>query len=334
MTAARDHGGGGLDAAKVLITGGLGLIGSALARKLVASGSKVLLVDSLIDRFGGNVFNVEDVRENVRIEKIDIRDAGAMRTLLHDRDVIFNLAAQTGHADSMAAPFEDLEINCTAQLALMEACREINSGVRIVFASTRQVYGKPRYLPVDEVHPVTPVDVNGINKLAGESYHRLYHDVYGLKTTVLRLTNTYGPGMRIKDARQMFLGVWLRCVLEGKPFELWGGDQRRDFTFVDDAAEAFIAAALQPKTIGQVLNVGGSETVTLHELARLLVKQNGSGRFDVREFPPERKLIDIGDYYSNDVAFRAATGWQPQVSLAEGLARTLAYYRTHISRYL
>jgi UDP-glucose 4-epimerase len=320
--------------AKVLITGGLGLIGSTLARRLAGFGSDVLLVDSLNENFGGNVFNIREIDTSVKVNISDIRDIRGLRVLLRDREFIFNLAGQTSHMDSMSAPFEDLEINCTAQLSLMETCRQINNSVRIVYASTRQIYGRPRYLPVDERHPANPVDVNGINKIAGESYHTLYHDVYQLKTTVLRLTNTYGPRMRIKDARQIFLGIWVRRILEGRPFELWGGQQRRDFTFVDDAADAFIAAASNPETIGKVFNIGGSEVVSLRGLAELLIEQNGGGSFDVREFPVDRKLIDIGDYYTDDKAFRTATGWAPKVSLAGGLARTLAFYRANIGQYV
>jgi UDP-glucose 4-epimerase len=236
--------------------------------------------------------------------------------------------------DSMNAPFEDLEINCVAQLSLMEACRQINPGVRIIFASTRQVYGRPAYLPVDEQHPVRPVDVNGINKVAAEQYHTLYHDVYDLQTTVLRLTNTYGPHMRIKDARQIFLGWWIRRLLEGEPIEVWGGGQLRDFTFVDDAADAFLAAATSPATVGKTLNVGGAEVVALVDVARLLVEQYGSGSYVIKEFPAERRRIDIGDYYTSDEAFRACTDWRAQTSLRSGLSQTLEFYARHKDHYL
>ena len=324
----------GLAGARVLITGGLGLIGSALARRLVAAGCDVLLVDSLNENFGGNLFNVEPIRDRVRINISDIRDKHGLRFLVRGSDIIFNLAGQTSHMDSMSAPFEDLEINCQAQLSLVEVCREVNPDVRIVYASTRQIYGRPRFLPVDESHPLKPVDVNGINKIAGESYHLLYHDVYGLKSTVLRLTNTYGPGMRIKDARQIFLGIWIRRLLEGEPFEVWGGRQKRDFTYVDDAAEAFVAAALSPDTIGKALNVGGSETVSLEALAGMLVDAAGSGSYERREFPSERQKIDIGDYYTDDAAFRGLTGWRPRVDLKSGLARSVAFYREHLAHYV
>jgi nucleoside-diphosphate-sugar epimerase len=317
----------------VLITGGVGLVGSRLARRLLQLGCDVLLVDSLGDNFGGNLHNIADFRDEVRLNISDIRDRHGLRVLVQDRSFIFNLAGQTSHQDSMEAPFEDLEINCTAQLSLVETCRRVNPDARIVFASTRQVYGRPQYLPVDERHPIRPVDVNGVNKAAGESYHLLYHSAYGLRTTVLRMTNTYGPGMRIKDARQIFLGIWIRRLLEGEPLEVWGGDQLRDFAYVDDAVDAFIAAALCPATEGKVLNVGGSPPISLRELAQRLVALNGGGTYDIRDFPPDRRRIDIGDYYTDDGAFRAMTGWAPATELDAGLRATLDYYRQNLAHY-
>jgi UDP-glucose 4-epimerase len=248
---------------------------------------------------------------------------------------LFNLAGQTSHLDSMNDPIADLEINCSAQLALLEACRQINPGITIVYASTRQIYGRPDTLPVDETHLLRPVDVNGVNKMAGEAYHILYHQVYGIRSSALRLTNTYGPRMRIKDARQTFVGVWLRLILEGRPFEVWGGEQLRDFTYVDDAAEAFLAAATTEAAAGRAFNLGGMEQISLADLARTLVEANGGrGEYRVMEFPAERKRIDIGDYYADDALFRAVTGWQPRVPIGDGLARSLAFYRNHLDHYL
>jgi UDP-glucose 4-epimerase len=223
--------------ARAMITGGLGLIGSAIARRLVSLGTEVLLVDSMIPDYGGNLANIADIRDRVAVNIADIRGGFALPHLLTGQDFLFNLAAQTSHLDSMSSPEDDLAINCTAQLQLLEACRAVNPGIAIVHAGTRQIYGRPEYLPVDERHPLRPVDVNGVNKMAGEAYHLLYRDVYGIKTRSLRLTNVYGPGMRIKDARQTFLGIWLRRVIEGEPFEVWGGEQRRDLLYVDDAAD-------------------------------------------------------------------------------------------------
>jgi UDP-glucose 4-epimerase len=318
----------------ILITGGLGFIGSALARRLVELGANVTLVDSLIPEYGGNLFNIASIENRVRVNISDVRDAHSMKYLVQGQDFLFNLAGQTSHVDSMEAPEIDLDINCRAQLSILEACRQYNPAIRIVFASTRQLYGKPDYLPVDEKHLLRPVDVNGINKMAGEWYHILYNNVYGIRTCALRLTNTYGPRMRVKDARQTFLGIWIKLLLEGKPFEVWGGEQLRDFTYVDDAVEVFLLAAVREEAIGQVYNLGGVEVINLRELAELSVKANGGGNFQVREFPANRRRIDIGDYYANDERIRSELGWTPQVNLQEGLARTMDYYRRHLARYL
>src|SRR6266566_523513 len=297
----------------VMITGGVGLIGSALARRLVALGAEVLLVDSMVAEAGANPANIADISERVRVNIADIRDAGALRHLLPGRDFLFDLAGQTSHLDSMSAPEHDLAVNCTAQLQLLELCRAVVPAIAIVHAGTRQIYGRPRYLPVDEDHPLRPADVNGVNKMAGEAYHLLFHDAYGLNTRSLRLTNVYGPGMRIKDARQNFLGIWLRRALEGAAFEVWGGEQRRELLYVEDAAEAFLIAALSRETAGLALNVGGEAPYTLLALAEALVRANGGGHFERREFPDERKRIDIGDFVTDDRRFRELTGWSPRV---------------------
>jgi UDP-glucose 4-epimerase len=319
---------------RVLVTGGLGFIGSTLARRLVGSGARVTLVDSLIPEYGGNLFNIAGIEDRVQVNISDVRDPHSMRYLIQGQDVLFNLAGQGSHLDSMEDPATDLEINCRAQLSILEACRRHNPGVSVVFASTRQIYGRPQYLPVDEKHILRPVDVNGINKIAGESYHLVYHDAYGIRASSLRLTNTIGPRMRVKDARQTFLGIWIRLLLEGRPFEVWDGEQRRDFTYVDDAVEALLLAADSDQADGRFFNLGGCEVVTLRELAQLLVEVHGGGDFTVREFPAERKRIDIGDYYAEWNLIRDTLGWTPRVPLREALRHTLDYYRAHLSRYL
>jgi len=319
---------------RVMITGGVGLIGSALARRLVELGAQVLLVDSMVPEGGANPANIAKIRDQVRVETADIRDEASMRCLLDGQDFLFDLAAQTSHMDSMTAPFHDLAVNTTAQLQLLEACRAVAPKIVIVHAGTRQIYGRPRYIPVDEEHPLRATDVNAVNKTAGEAYHLLYHDVYGIDTRSLRLTNVYGPGMRIKDARQNFLGIWLRLALEGKAFEVWGGEQRRDMVFVEDAAEAFLAAAVTPQTAGTALNVGGDAAYSLAEIAAALIAANGGGRYEIKEFPPERKKIDIGDFVTDDRQFRALADWAPRTVLADGLKRSLDYYRRHLAAYL
>jgi dTDP-glucose 4,6-dehydratase/UDP-glucose 4-epimerase len=318
----------------VIVTGGLGFIGSNLARALVALGAKVTLVDSLIPQYGGNLFNVEDIRNNILINICDVRDPFAMAHLLKGKDVLFNLAGQTSHIDSMTNPQTDLDINATAQLSILEACRNVNSSIKIVFASTRQLYGKPDYLPVDEEHPIRPVDVNGINKLAGEWYHLLYNNVYGIKACALRLTNTYGPGMRVKDARQTFLGIWVRLLIEGKPIKVFGdGLQLRDFNYVDDCVNALLLAGLSDNANGKVFNLGSHEVVGLKALAEMMVGLGYGGNFELIPFPPERKAIDIGDYYSDFSLISKELNWEPRVGLKEGLIRSIEYYHKNHQHY-
>jgi UDP-glucose 4-epimerase len=318
---------------KILVTGGLGFIGSNLAIRLVALGAEVLLVDSLIPEYGGNLFNIAGIEKRVQVNISDVRDEHSMRYLVQNQDYLFNLAGQTSHLDSMQDPYSDLEINAKAQLYILESCRKYNPGIKIVFASTRQIYGKPDYLPVDERHPLRPVDVNGINKMAGECYTLLYHNVYGVRACALRLTNTYGPRMRIKDARQTFLGIWIRLLVEKMPFDVWDGHQLRDFTFVDDAVDAILMAAGSDEAEGQVFNLGGDCVISLEDLARLLIEVNGSGDYIVRSFPPDRKKIDIGDYYSDFSRIHSVLGWKPKVSLREGLIKTLKFYHQNLEHY-
>ena len=319
---------------RVLITGGLGFIGSNLARALVGLGARVSIVDSLVPEYGGNRRNLAGIAARVKVHVADVRDWPRLPDLVRGQDFLFNLAGQTSHMDSMTDPQTDLDINCRAQLAILEACRLHNPGIRIVFASTRQIYGRPDYLPVDERHPLRPVDVNGINKMAGEAFHLLYSRVHGIAATALRLTNTIGPRMRVKDARQTFVGVWVRRLVEGEPFEVWGGEQLRDFTYVDDAVEAFLLAAAKPEAVGEVFNLGGPPRVTLQRLAELLVEINRGGSFVVREFPADRRRIDIGDYFADGRLIARRLGWKPRTDLRTALERTVAYYRRELRHYI
>ena len=319
---------------KILITGGLGFIGSSLAFRLVDLGAQVTLVDSLIPEYGGNRFNIDGIESKVQVNISDVRDEHSMKRLVKDQDYLFNLAGQTSHYDSMQDPITDLEINAKAQLIILEACRKYNPGIKIVFASTRQIYGRPQYLPVDEKHPINPVDINGINKFAGEWYHLIYHQVHGIKTSILRLTNTIGPRMRIKDARQTFIGVWIRFLLEGKPLEVWGGEQLRDFTYIDDAVGAFLAAAANDSANGKVFNLGANSVISLKDLAALLVEINGSGKCIIIEYPADRKVIEIGDFHADYGLIQSTLGWKPEVHLRDALKNTLNYYRGNLHQYV
>ncbi len=319
---------------RVLITGGLGFIGSNLAIALVESGADVTVVDSMIPAYGANLFNVEPVRDRVHINFSDIRDRHSLEHLVREKDHIFNLAGQISHIDSMQDPMTDLEINCVAQLSLLECLRRVNPEAKVVFASTRQLYGRPQYLPVDEDHPVNPVDVNGINKLAGESFFRLYHEVHGIESVSLRLTNTYGPRLDLRSDTKGFLGIFLRRALQGEHIDLFGtGEQKRDFNYVDDVVEALLRAGQTPEVYGQALNLGHPRPYSLNELVDILA---GLADFThaKKAWPADRKKIDVGDYYGDYSRFKEATGWEPEVDLAEGLQKTVEFFREHGSHYL
>lgn len=320
--------------ANVLITGGLGFIGSTLAHRLVALGAHVTLVDSLIPIYGGNLRNIAGIEGRVAVNIADVRDEHSMDYLVQGRDFLFNLAGQSSHMDSMRDPYTDLDINCRAQLSILEACRKYNPKLKLVYTSTRQIYGKPDFLPVDERHLLHPTDVNGVNKMAGEWYHIVYNNVYGIRACALRLTNTIGPRMRVKDARQTFLGIWIKQLINGQPIQVWGdGAQIRDFTYVDDCVEALLLAAAAPAADGQIFNLGSDETINLRDLAALLIEINGAGSFDVIPFPADRKPIDIGDYYADYRLIQGRLGWRPRVSLRDGLRQTLAFYRAEREHY-
>jgi UDP-glucose 4-epimerase len=320
---------------RVMVTGGLGFIGSNLARQLAALGADILLVDSLIDDYGGHLFNIDGIESKVRVNVADIRQATTMNYLVRDREVIFNLAGQVSHIDSMRDPYNDLEINCRSQLTLLEACRNHNPAAKVVFAGTRQVYGKPDHLPVDETHLVRPTDINGINKVAGEYYHLVYNNVFGVRACSLRLTNIYGPRQLVRHNRQGFIGWFIRLVVEDKEIQVFGdGLQLRDFVYVDDAADAFLRAGATDAVNGQVFNVGGAQPISHLELVTLLIETAGTGSYRLVDWPAEKKAIDIGSFYADSTRFRNTTGWEPATTLRDGLAETIAYYRQHLPRYL
>jgi UDP-glucose 4-epimerase len=319
---------------RVLITGGFGFIGSNLAHRLVGLGADVCLVDSSAPGTGGNHFNIDAIKDRVQVVIANIRDAAAMRYCIQDREYLFNLAGHISHIGSMQNPNHDLELNCSSHLALLELCREHNPALKIVYASTRQIYGRPAYLPVDEKHPLAPVDFNGISKMAGEWYHTLFHRVYGLHTTSLRMTNVYGPRMWAKDGRLAFIGLWLRQMVEGQELLIYGdGTQIRDFNFVEDVLDALLFAAADTRSDGQIYNLGSGQPINLLDLARLMVKINGSGGYRLVPFPVERKRIDIGDYFANYAKIQTELGWQPKTPLREGLACALDYYHQFHEHY-
>lgn len=318
----------------VLITGGVGFIGSTLAIRLLSIGANVTLIDNLDTKGGGNIYNINEIKDRATVKICDIRDEGTINEQILGTDILFNLAAQTGHIESMTSPKDDLSINLTAQVAILEACRKTNPKIKIVFTSTRQLYGKPNYLPVDEKHSVNPVDVNGVNKLAAEKYHLLYNKVYGINSCVLRLTNTYGPRMRIKDANQTFVGIWIRQLLENNPIQVFGdGSQLRDFNYVDDCVEAIMLAGLSNVANGKIYNLGSPEIITLEELASMMVEIYGRGQYQIVPFPAQRKAIDIGNYYADFSLIKSDLGWEPIVSLKKGIKKAISYYENNSVHY-
>lgn len=320
--------------ANVLVLGGAGFIGTALVRRLVSLEAVVTVVDNFHPECGGRRNNLFDLDKKVVVVEADLAD-GFDLELLENKEVVFNLAGKSAHEDSMTKPFEDLSANVTGPLTVLEGLRSASPNARVVFASTRQVYGKPGHLPVNETHSTRPVDVNGIHKLAGESYHSLFHSVYGMKTSCLRLTNTYGPRMRIKDSRQTFLGTWIRSAIEGSPLRIFGaGNQLRDFNFVDDVVDAFLLSAMRTVAVGKTYNLGSHDVVSLLRLAEMVREIVPSASWELVEFPPDRKRIDIGDYYSNFDLIRQELGWAPRTTLKQGLNETINFFRNHFQEFV
>lgn len=321
---------------RVLITGGLGFIGSNLARRLaVFEDVKVVIVDALIPDQGGNPFNLDGVRDRVTVHRADMNDEYVINHLVAGVDCVFNLAGQSSHIESLLQPRRDLEMNCAAHLTLLEACRNFNPHVTIVFTSTRQVYGRPIYLPADEQHRLAPIDVNGIHKLTAEQYHLLYHRMYGTRAVCLRLTNTYGPRQLLSHNRQGFIGWFVRQAIMGDVIELYGeGLQRRDLNYVDDVVEALLLAGSSERAEGEVFNLGGDEPVTLAEVAAELIGLTGRGTVHTAPFPPNEQLIDIGNCWLSCRKIEAALGWRPRTPLRVGLARTIDFYRKYLAHYL
>ncbi|KXK13499.1 MAG: NAD-dependent epimerase/dehydratase [Chloroflexi bacterium OLB14] len=318
----------------VLITGGLGFIGSNLARTLVKLGAKITVIDNLNPNSGANLQNVESIKNQIEIVEDDIKNEKHLKALLKDQHYLFNLAGQNSHVGSMQDPFNDLHENVVAQLKLLETCRLYNSTIKIVFSGTRQVYGRAKYLPVDEKHLLTPLDNNGVSKRAGEMYHIVYNRVYDMATCVVRMTNVYGPHMRIKDSHLTFVGWWIYQLLAGQTIQIYGdGSQIRDFNYVDDVVQALILCASNPFAYGKIYNLGG-EPITLLELAEQMIQIYGTGNYEFISYPDNRKRIDIGDYYGDYNFINTELGWSPQTPLIEGMKKTIEFYKQHKEHYL
>lgn len=319
---------------KILITGGLGFIGSTIAIKLVDYAKQIVLLDSLIPDYGGNIFNINEIKDRVKVNIADVRDESSMNNLVQGQDYIFNMAGTLSHIDSMTDPYTDLEINCKSQLTILEACRKNNKDVKIVLAATRGEYGKIQYFPVDENHPLQPTDVNGINKVAGEFYHILYNNVYGIRATALRLTNTFGPRHQMKHSKQGYLNWFLRLAMEDKPITIYDeGQPQRDFNYVDDTVNALIIACASDEANGEVYNIGSGCGVSILESAEAVISATGSGKIKHVSYPADKKPIEVGDYIADYSKFKNQFGWEPEISFEEGLEKTFNFYKKNQKHY-
>lgn len=318
---------------KILVTGGLGFIGSNLVIRLVQEGAKVTIVDSLIPSYGGNLFNIDPIKNKVKISLSDVRDTRKINKLVKNQEIIFNLAGTLSHIDSMTDPMTDLEINCRAQLSLLESVRKYNPSARIIYAGTRNQYGKAKYLPVDENHPQEPTDINGINNIAAEKYHLMYNSVYRIKTVSLRMTNTFGPRHQMKHPRQGVLNWFIRQLMDGVEVKLFGsGKQIRDVNYVDDVEGALYLIGASESGWGEAYNLGGTP-ISLLEFVKKTIKIVGKGKVKLVPFPKDREAIEVGDYIASYKKITKAYGWKPKVTLEEGIESTIQFYNKYKKHY-
>jgi UDP-glucose 4-epimerase len=319
---------------KILITGGLGFIGSNLAIRLAELGASVTIVDSLYPTCGANYFNIETIRQDVEVVEGDAADLLLMRRLVRDKKFVFNLAGHVSHIESMEDPFSDLHMNTLGPLSVLEACRHENRAARVVYSGTRQSYGRPESLPLVETQILRPIDVNGVSKMAGEWLHIVYNRAHGIPAVSLRLVNTYGPRQLVKHPRQGFVGWFIKQAIDGEEIQLFGdGQQLRGFNYVEDVVDALLIAGTHEALCGDYFNLGGEKAVTLEAFVQLLLRITGRGSYRIVPFPSDKKAIDIGSVYTSADKFKAATGWKPRVTLEEGLLRTVEYYRGSRAHY-
>jgi UDP-glucose 4-epimerase len=319
---------------RVLVTGGLGFIGSNLAARLVGFGAKVTVMDNMMPRHGGNLFNVKEIADRIHINFSDVRDAHSMDYLVKDQAYIFHLAGQVNHVDSIRNPIQDLDINCRGTLVLLESCRKVNPEVKIIFAGTRGEYGSSVTLPVAEDHPTNPKGIYAVTNLSAEKMILVYQDVHKIQGACLRITNTYGPRHQMAHDEYGVLNWFIRKAIDNEPIPVFGdGRILRDFLFVDDLVNCFLKAATCKKAYGEVFNVGTGVPINFIELAEKIVQIAGTGKVAFTEFTQERKEVEPGDYYTNISKIKRIVGWEPETSLEEGLRKTIEFYRKYKKEY-
>ena len=322
---------------RVLVTGGAGYIGSHTCIELLEAGHEVFVIDNLCNGHEAALDRVQDItKRDLEFTNADIRDSNALNKIFKFfiPEAVIHFAGLKAVGESVADPVKYYDVNVGGSISLLTAMSKAGCN-NIVFSSSATVYGKPQYLPVDEKHPLSPVDVNGINKIAGEQYHLLYNQVHGIASSVLRLTNTYGPRMRIKDARQTFLGIWIRNLLQGKEIQVFGdGKQRRDYNYVEDVLDALLIAAIENNAVGKVYNLGAPDPLSLEDTAKIMCHKTEGGDYQIIPFPEDRKAIDVGDFICDYLAFRDQFGWEPKVNFEDGILRSIEYFRREIEHYI
>jgi UDP-glucose 4-epimerase len=324
----------GLKGKKVLVTGGLGFIGSNLSSRLVGLGAEVTIVDNMMPRLGGNLFNVSEIADRVHINFSDIRDSHSMDYLVKGQELIFHLAGQVNHVDSIRNPIQDLAINCQGTLVLLESCRRYNREVRIIFAGTRGEYGASVKLPVREDHPTNPKGIYAVTNLTAEKMVLVYHDVHKIPGACLRITNTYGPRHQMAHDEYGVLNWFIRKAIDDEVIPVFGdGRILRDFLYVDDLVGCFIETATCDGSYGEVFNVGTGVPINFVDLAKKIVKITGKGKVAFTEFTQERKEVEPGDYYTDISKIKRVVGWQPRTDFDEGLRKTISFYRKHKKEY-
>ncbi len=319
---------------RVLITGGLGFLGSNLALRLVEAGAQVTLVDAMLPDLGGNLFNVDPVRERVVVNFADVRDEHLMALMVDGMDVVFHLAAQVSHVKSLSDPYPDIDINLKGTAALLEAVRKVNRRALVVRTGTRGQYGAATRLPVDELAPTYPKGLHEISQLTAEKMLQMYHEVHGVPVVMLRLTNIYGPRAQMRSSHYGVANWLIRLALDGKPITLFGdGLIQRDFVYVDDCVDAMMAAAASSACDGEILNVGDDRPSTFKELAETICAAVPEAAIVYTDFSPERKAQEPGNFYSDIAKIGRLIGWRPTTPLGEGVRRTVEFYRRHREHY-
>lgn len=319
---------------RILITGGAGMIGSTIARQALAAGARVTILDNLAPQYGGNLFNLDGLLDRIEFVYGDIREMQIVREVVRDQDVIFDLAAQVSYVDSNLDPFFDLDINCRGHLTVLEACREVNPSARLIFSSSRFVYGTIDYNPVDESHPFNCVSIYGVHKLNAEKYFHFYHSAHGLSALIFRIANPYGPRQQMKHSKYGILNWFVRLALEHKPLTIYGdGDQQRDYIYVEDVARAMLVGAARSDIRFDIFNLGTGRGVAFREMAESVAKIVGGTEVKYVEWPKDRYFVESGDYITDVTKISDALGWSAAVSLEDGIRRTADYYRQHGERY-